>query len=34
VPQSVAMTISGQKTVSMFMRFIITSDANKVEGRQ
>jgi hypothetical protein len=32
VPQSVAMTISGHKTVSMFMRYNITSDTDKVEA--
>jgi hypothetical protein len=32
VPQSVGMSISGDKTVSMFMRYNITSDADKVEA--
>jgi integrase len=32
VPQSVAMSISGHTTVSMFMRYNITSDADKVEA--
>jgi hypothetical protein len=33
VPQSVAMSISGRKTVSMFMRYNITRDADKIEAR-
>jgi integrase len=32
VPQSVAMAISGHRTVSMFMRYNITSGADKVEA--
>jgi len=32
VPQSVAMSISGHKTVSMFMRYNITSDTDKIEA--
>jgi hypothetical protein len=32
VPQSVAMSISGHKTVSMFMRFNITSGSDKIDA--
>jgi hypothetical protein len=32
VPQSVAMGISGHKTVSMFLRYNITNGADKVDA--
>ena len=32
VPQSVAMSISGHKTVSMFMRYNISSDTDKIDA--
>jgi len=32
VPQSVAMSISGHKTVSMFMRYNITSASNTLDA--
>jgi hypothetical protein len=32
VPQSVAMSISGHKTASMFLRYNITSGADKLDA--
>jgi len=32
VPQSVAMSISGHKTVSMFLRYNITSASDKIDA--
>ena len=32
VPQSVAMTISGHKTASMFQRYNVTSSTDQVEA--
>jgi hypothetical protein len=32
VPQSVAMSISGHKTVSMFIRYNITSASDKIDA--
>jgi hypothetical protein len=32
VPQSVAMSISGHKTMSMFMRYNITSGADRLDA--
>jgi len=32
VAQSIAMSISGHKTVSMFMRYNITSGADKIDA--